>query len=326
MRTMLSDNNPREDSPTMQITMISNPRSGRGNARRATQMLQDELALRGHTVHAFETGYESGSLLDQITNSDRVVIIGGDGTVHHLLPILTQTQTPIYHLGTGTANLICKEFGMSQDPILVAGHLELEIEPTVVDVPSCNGVPFLIMVSLGIDASVIHRFEESRKHKGGYRAYIQPILRELISPRHAQFQVEFLGTSEQPPYQETGNLIIANLRSYGGRLNPCPNANCNDGLIDLVSIPCQSSVKSALNNALFRIGKTPRKCKRDTATSITITTTQGSAFVQIDGEKASRIPGLSDGRLEQGQHIHIEMCSQYLHLLAPKPRYPERQP
>ena len=324
MRAVLSDNNPIEDSPTMQITLITNPRSGRGNARRSTQMLQDELTQRNHTVHVVETGSEPSSFLDQITESDRVVIIGGDGTVHHLLPILTQTQTPMYHLGTGTANLICKEFGMSQDPIQVAGHLEHDFEPTVVDVPSCNGVPFLIMVSLGIDASVIHRFEESRKHKGGYRAYIQPIFRELISPRYAQFQVEFSGTSEQPPYQETGNLIIANLRSYGGRLNPCPNANCNDGLIDLISIPCRSSIKSALNNALFRVGKTPRECKRDTASSITITTTQGSAFVQVDGEKATRIPGLHDGRLAQGQHMRIEMCSQHLYIHAPKPRNPER--
>ena len=305
----------------MQITVVVNPRSGRGTAKAAAQTLQDELGRRSHDVHMVETGantqIDQAELQSQIEDSDRVVIIGGDGTVHHMLPILTQVETPMYHLGTGTANLICKEFGMSQSALQVVGHLESDFTPTVVDVPSCNGVPFLIMVSLGIDASVIHRLEETRKLKGGYRAYFSPILSEICSPRPARYEVCCSTDTADPPYRETGILVIANLRSYGGRFNPCPSANPGDGLLDAVSFACRTSIGSGIGFGLLRLGITPKRAKRFAAESFTITS-KGNAFVQIDGEKASFVPGLHDGRLETGDTLQIAMNGHHIRLYAPE--------
>lgn len=306
----------------MQIAVVVNPRSGRGTAKAAAQTLQDELGKRGHVVHVVETGantqIDQAELQSQIADSDRVVIIGGDGTVHHMLPILTQVETPMYHLGTGTANLICKEFGMSQSAMTVVGHLETDLTPTVVDVPNCNGVPFLIMVSLGIDASVIHRLEETRKLKAGYRAYFSPILSEIVSPRPANFQVQCTNDTAHPPYQETGILVIANLRSYGGRFNPCPDANPCDGLLDAVAFPCKTSIGSGVGFGLFRVGLTPKRAKRFVQESLTITSTHGSVYVQVDGEQASFVAGLKDGRLEPGTTLQIAMNGQHIRLHAPE--------
>ena len=186
----------------MKITVIINPRSGRGKAQSVGQRLQSLLEERGHAVHCYETNEDKALYCEQIKASDRVVIIGGDGTVHHLLSTLIECDTPMYHLGTGTANLICKEFGMSRNPSKVLEHLESDAPATLVDVPQCNGSPFLIMISLGFDASVIHRFQDARKKRGGYRAYLKPIIDELLHPRPALCTIEL---NSSPPLSSSWN-------------------------------------------------------------------------------------------------------------------------
>ncbi len=315
-----------QDTTKMQIALIVNPRSGRGKADKAASLLNAELAKRGHKVSTLEMGTDHSTLQSQIADADRVVVLGGDGTVHHLLEILADTQTPMYHFGTGTANLICKAFGMAQSPEQVAAHLEAEIDPIRVDLPTCNGRPFLIMVSLGIDASVIHRFEEARSRKGGYRAYIQPVLREVISPRPARFMIETnTHPPAQPPAQHAGILVIANLRSYGGGFNPCPDANPTDGQLDAVVIPCTSSIGAGISYGFLKARRTSSKMKRFVSDSFRITSKHTPAFVQVDGEKASRVPGLVDGRLEPGNHLEIAMSKRHILIHAPKYQEPEER-
>lgn len=299
----------------MKITLIINPKSGRGKALEGARSLDNELCRRGHAVSSYEMMTRSEVLERAIAGSDRVVVLGGDGTVHHLLPILAQTKTPMYHFGTGTANLISKEFGMSRSADRVSDHLEAEFVPILADLPTCNGRPFLIMVSVGIDASVIHRFEESRTKKGGYRAYVQPVLREILSPRPARYILEH---STEPPYRGTGVLVVANIKSYGGGFNPCPSAKPDDGQLHTVSIPCKTSLGAGLSYGFLKYGLTRIAMKRGRSDSLCITSEHPGINVQVDGEKASYIPGLIDGKLSQGGSLLLAMSEHKIFIHAPE--------
>jgi diacylglycerol kinase (ATP) len=287
----------------MKIVLIVNPRSGRGKASKGAKSLQAELIRRGHSVQIIEMNACESKLLSLITDSDRVVVVGGDGTVHHLLSTLAKTRTPMYHFGTGTANLISKEFGMSKIPIRIADHLESAVESTCLTLPTCNGLPFLIMVSIGIDASVIHRFEESRSKWGGYRAYLFPVLGEIISPRPARFVLEH----PQTPYRGTGVLVIANMSSYGGGFNPCPDASPSIERLEAVGIPCSTSIGAGFSYGLLKLGRTHSEMLRQTAKSFRVTCEHEPICVQVDGEKALSIPGLIDGKLHEGESLEIEI-------------------
>jgi diacylglycerol kinase family enzyme len=300
----------------MQIALILNPRSGRGGANDAAEKLCQELKHRDHRVAVLEMQADPTLIESAIDDADRVVVLGGDGTVHHLLPILAKTQTPMYHMGFGTANLIAKTFKMLMDTAKVADALEADHAPMAIDLPTCNGHPFLIMVSLGIDASVIHRFEDSRKLKGGYRAYIQPIIREFFSPRPAHFVVE-TNTQHEKHDSITGNLVVANLRSYGGGFDPCPDADPSDSQLDAVTIPCTTTLGAVFNYALLRFRRSSRKMKRMASGSFTISPTSPCpVFVQVDGEKATSIPGLKDGVLCFGEQLHIVVGDQSINVHA----------
>jgi len=309
----------------MHITCLFNPRSGRGKGLAGARELESRLIERGHRVAVLEMTENPHSLCSQIQSSDRVVVIGGDGTVHHLLPTLLKAQmnaqVPIYHFGTGTANLIAKEFGMSKSPKRIVEHLEQPIEPTRADVPTCNGLAFLIMVSIGIDASVIHRFAAARAtKKAGYRAYFQPIVHELFSPNPARFSISPDDqTSDFTPIHTTGIGVISNLRSYGGGFNPNPKANPCDGMLNATAIQCKGSLGAGVQLGLLRVRYTSSKIKRASAMSMNITC-DAPCPVQVDGERADRIPGITDGSLCPGQSLQIVIGNDSLLFHATKPR------
>ncbi len=269
----------------MRLTLISNPRSGRGKARKLSDAIASIATTRGHTVNPMTIDSGGAITPGQIADSDRLVIVGGDGTVHHLLGLLRDTQIPFYHCGTGTANLICHAFRMSRRPATLVEHLERDTPPLRVDLPLCNGHPFLIMTSLGMDASVIHRLEESRT-LGGYRAYIRPVLREILHPRFAHARVE-LDAQPALHLSKPGVLVVANMPNYGGHFNPCRHAQWNDAKLDIALIPATTSITAGIR-FLALLARLPA-ATRATASSITITA-QSDSPIQIDGEKPTRIP------------------------------------
>lgn len=292
----------------MRITVVTNPRSGRGKAKALGDAISSLARGRGHTVDICSIDAGAPITPELIYGGDRLVIVGGDGTVHHMLGMLSETRTPFYHCGTGTANLICHAFGMSRKPQRALEQLEREVEPIRVDLPTCNGHPFLIMTSLGMDASVIHRLEESRR-LGGYRAYIKPVLREILKPRFAHLDVELDG-DHSPLLSRPGVLVIANMRNYGGGFNPCAKACWHDGRIDIAHISGRTSLTSGLRYLalLSRLGGA--RCA--SAEHIKLTARQHS-FVQIDGERPSAVPSV----LEPQQELEFRMSLESVYVHAP---------
>lgn len=264
----------------MRVSIVFNPRSGRGKAQRLTDAIAAGGLARGHTIERFDITRGELPTGADLGGADRVVVVGGDGTVHHLLPALMESRVPFQHCGTGTANLICKTLRMPRSAAGVLAQLEQESEPRRIDVPTCCGQPFLIMASLGLDASVIHRFEESRT-RGGYQAYVLPVIREVLSPRIASLRVEMDG-QDRPGLGGSGVLVVANMPGYGGGFNPCPRARWDDGVLDVARIPGRTSLGLGFRflQLRARLGGAARAKGRSVRVAA-----QGAACVQVDGEK-----------------------------------------
>lgn len=292
--------------------MLVNTKSGRGKSAMKADLLSRLLLARGHLVETIAVqrfySQEQGGQADLLASMDRVVIVGGDGTVHHMLGLLCDVPTPMFHLGTGTANLIGKELGMSREPKVAIKQIEADHQPRWIDVPTVNGLPFLLMVSLGLDASVIHRFEELRSTKsgagGGYLAYLRPILSELVSPRLAHYSWRIQDKGE--PANADGLMVISNMKSYGGQFNPNPQARCDDAKLDGIVIPCRNTLAAALAFFDLRFRLNPPRAHRFQFTNdLIIRGGQAPSPVQVDGEQAGGIPGLTNGLLMPDQEIRI---------------------
>ncbi len=234
---------------------------------------------------------------------DRVIIIGGDGTVHHTLPLLIKHQVPFYHLATGTSNLISKELKMPRSPAAITNWIE-QGGSKEIDVARLDGVPFLIMCNFGMDASVIHRFESSRTSSGGFRNYVLPVTNEVFRPLPASVYIQVDG--EQLAEFPRSNLLIANMRSYALGLNPCNHADPADNKLDLLECRCGSTPAWSIQGLLARCRLPIFRSRRHRATKIIVTGGSCPSPVQVDGEIA-RTPSMPDGILHPAQEIQVSV-------------------
>ncbi|MFG0314914.1 MAG: diacylglycerol/lipid kinase family protein [Phycisphaerales bacterium] len=292
----------------MRVSIVYNPLSGRGKAKRLTDAISGLASRRGHSVEMFDISRGDVAGPGDLEGCDRLVIVGGDGTVHHLLPLLTQTRVPFQHCGTGTANLICHALKMSRRAAGVIEQLEMESEARRIDVPLCNDHPFLIMTSLGMDASVIHRLEESRK-LGGYRAYIRPVIREVLSPRFARARVRIDG-EECPELSRAGIFVIANMPNYGGHFNPCRDACWDDRSLDIAHIAGGTSITSGFRylGLLARLNAARCACGQEI-----VVEAERDSCVQIDGEKPRAVPAV----LRAGETLRFRVSADSVYAHAP---------
>lgn len=227
-------------SHEVRVLLLTNPRAGRGRGASASAPIARILNKRGHEVERRQVAGNSSDPLatDQLAQFDVILIAGGDGTIHHLLPALILAQRPIYHLPLGTENLFAREFAMTLKPERVADAVEAGWVESV-DLGTCNDEPFALMCSLGPDANIVHRLVRRRGGPISHLSYLQPVLAEMARPGFAPMTVTVDG--EQIVAGQPGFLVVANCRQYGFRLDPAAQASMTDGLLDVVFMPCRTS-------------------------------------------------------------------------------------
>jgi len=295
----------------MNIGIIVNPKSGRNKASLFAKECESLLKSRGHSIHTLNARDQTPN--SQIWTTDRLVIIGGDGTVHHTLPKLIQHQIPFYHLATGTSNLIATDLKMPKAPASAVRWIE-QGGQTHFDVPTLDSVPFLVMCSFGMDAGVIHRFEQLRTHSGGFRNYIRPVINETLRPRPAHLTIKADGKDLN--IKSPMNLVVANMRSYALAINPCPNADPIDSKFDLLAAPCSTTLSWSIQTTLNKLRLQIPRTQRLQASILTITGSSKLSTVQLDGEVASS-PNMPDGVLMPSESITIQIGQHQVPIITP---------
>ncbi|MFK7758446.1 MAG: diacylglycerol kinase family protein [Phycisphaerales bacterium] len=304
----------------MNIGLIINPKSGRNKATMIGAQCERILRDRKHSVGILNT-QQTDSLDQEIfDHADRLVIIGGDGTVHHALPNLIKHQKPFIHLATGTSNLISKELKMPRNLEQCIQWVE-QGGSAQIDVPTLDTVPFLIMCNFGMDASVIHRFQSARKRSGGFRNYIVPVIQESLQPNPARITINVPNFSPNPITLDPGNLTIANMHSSALAIDPCPHADPTDGLLDILGSSCSTTISWTLQTLMHRLRLNTRsKIKLHAHTiqiSVAETESRSPVVVQVDGEIANT-PQMPEGRLQPGCEIKVEIGNHSIpHITAP---------
>lgn len=159
---------------------------------------------------------------------ERVALAGGDGTLHELTEVLSQHQTPIGILPTGSANGLARELGINMQNALEvffesANSIQLDI------VTIANRYPMIHMADLGLNANLVRRYEaESRR---GFLGYAISALKEL--PSLDDPVTVHITTPEGKKSFHTNFVGIANARMYGTGYHLNPNGQLDDGKFEL---------------------------------------------------------------------------------------------
>lgn len=284
--------------------MLVNPSAGYGRARAVADPLARALAGDGHAVTrlSIARGVATGVIdeseapvslraalegapagQDGRSRAGVLVVVGGDGTLHHAAGDAVAAATPIYHVPLGTENLFAREWRMDRRWATLRAALGAPA-PRWADVGLCNGRPFLLMASVGLDASVVHRVAAARSRAVGHGAYVLPILRELADPCFPRVRVSVDGRTVVDG--RAGLVVVGNSRQYALRLDPALHADPADGLLDVAFLPCATRLGMlawALRRGLRRSIQHPRSLYQQ-GRHVRIDCLDGPQPVQVDGE------------------------------------------
>jgi diacylglycerol kinase (ATP) len=291
----------------MSVLIVHNPRSGRGAARPLVEQLDRALRADGHDVEIVEAGSSSvGHLLER---SHAVALVGGDGTVHHALEDLARSRKPLIILPRGTENLLARELGMTADAERAARTIRAartrDLDLGLVNSGSLRRRRFVVMLSAGPDASVIHRLDRARMGAISHASYIRPIIAEALRPALPRLVVDADGRRLVDGRQ--GLLVVANSRQYALRVDPAADADPTDGLLDVVFMPCATTLGAVawLARSRLRRAAGDQRMVKIRARSVRIALAPGRSGVavppvQLDGEAVDAGPGPIEVGVEPG--------------------------
>jgi len=276
----------------VRISIIANPRSGRG---RAFRRIQEYVRTWPHSDWAVEVlvtrapGHAAGLARGLASQPpDLLAVCGGDGTINEVANGISDPPFPVAILPAGTANVLARDIGIPLDP-LEAIKVALGGSIRRVDLCFLQGTAarcFLLMAGAGFDAYVVGRTSSALKDRLGIAAFYQSTLQCLATYSFPEFTL----TAEDVSIRAT-TCVVANSRGYGGGLVLTPGADMTDGLLDVVAVQGRSRVNLALF-ALTALRGKPRSypwVRYLKARSLRI---DGPAevMVQVDGELIGTLP------------------------------------
>lgn len=226
-------------SPVRALVLF-NPIAGAGRARAAASRLAGELEAGGHRCRLVETqpGLDRSWLDEAMAEAvDLAVVTGGDGAVRLVARACAERGLPLWQCPLGTENLFARQWGMAKG----AGPLLRAWEAGVVracDLGVAGGECFTLMASVGFDADVVHDLAAHRRGGISHLSYVLPIVRSAVRSRPARLRVDVDG--HRLDTGEPGFVVVANSRQYALRIDPVPQADPTDGLLDVGWFPCAS--------------------------------------------------------------------------------------
>jgi len=211
--------------------LLVNPSAGAGRARellpRVTEAME-AAALTHRTV--LTTGIEHGCEQAEAAAAagEICVVMSGDGLIGQVGGTLAGTGAPLGVIPGGRGNDFARAVGIPDDveaavATLAAGHTR------EIDVGEVNGRRFLCIASCGFDSEA-NRIANQTKRVKGPLVYAYAALRALATWKPATFTLTLDGVREQV----TGYTVAAaNSNAYGGGMIAAPDAELDDGLLDV---------------------------------------------------------------------------------------------
>jgi len=230
------------------VVVAINPSASFGATREVGPAVVQTLRAMGHEVTSLqEPDYESLLRTARAavkTKPDGFVVVGGDGMVNLGANLLAGTKVPLGIVPSGTGNDMARSLGLPFDnteAAVVALGEALQHPPRIVDAARIAYVDdetgpaerwFACALSAGFDATVNERANLMRHPKGPSR-YLIALGIELakLKPYH------YTLTLDGAELVVDANLVsIGNGVSLGGGMKITPDAELDDGLLDVLIV------------------------------------------------------------------------------------------
>lgn len=168
---------------------------------------------------------------------DLIIAAGGDGTVRIICNEVARTGVAVGVLPHGTGNLLARNIGI---PLNIRDALDVvfsgqdrAIDLATFSSDSCEDTVFLVMAGLGMDAAIMTGVDDSLKAKVGWVAYFVAGIKSL---RFAPIRVSISVDDGEFVKFRARTIIVGNVGFLQGGIPLLPDAQIDDGLIDVVVV------------------------------------------------------------------------------------------
>lgn len=223
----------------MTVHLVANPAAGGGAAGKKLPSVVARVRRiftgRPVVVHQVDDFEHARSCLDQAINGrqadDILVVMGGDGMMHLGVDAVAWTGIPLGMIPSGSGDDLCRGLGIPVGDVDAALDL-LNGEPRSVDLIQADDEWVGSIVASGFDARVNLR-ANAMKFPRGRMQYPVALMKELSTFRPLQYTITVDGQERE---LDAMLIAVGNTSSYGGGLKICPDADPEDGLLDVTII------------------------------------------------------------------------------------------
>ena len=216
------------------VCVIANPSAGGG--RTAQSLPQVEAALRRHGIafrvertHSIEHARELA--LATVAAGEVAAAMGGDGLVGAVAGELRSTDGVLAVIPGGRGNDFARKLGMDSDAVAACAVIAGGVVSNI-DVADIDGRAFLGIASAGLDSDAGDLANSTRLPLGRL-VYLYATLQALRAWKPAHWEVVIDGD----PHGFTGySVAVANSGVFGGGMFLAPEAQLDDGLLDVVLV------------------------------------------------------------------------------------------
>ena len=232
------------------IGLIINPSSGRGKGAARGQLVLKTLAERGQDFLDL-----SGNTMDEANANARhaindgqiygLVVVGGDGIAHLGVNIACDTGISLGIIAAGTGNDLARSIGMPEGDVVAGTHAVLDKlgSPRRVDAIKAHSSTgqfwFFGTASAGFDALCNQRANQMSWPKGQRRYDIAMVL-ELAKFKPIHYEATIDGEHRS---FDAMLCAVANGPAFGGGMLIAPEANVEDGYLDLFIVHAMSRIE-----------------------------------------------------------------------------------
>jgi YegS/Rv2252/BmrU family lipid kinase len=289
-----------------ELLLIVNP-AARGGRSAETEALAAcaQVGLRVHVERTTAAG-DAARIASQVTGTDPILVLGGDGTVMEVVGALVGRDVAVGILPGGTGNQLARHLRI---PLRVGKAVRAiaDAVPSPLDLGQlADGRYFSLTAGFGLDAAMIQGASHAAKRRFGVGAYIWSGTRAVLGTRPFAVRIEVDGTVYE---REAGLAMVANVGAImDGRLGLGPGVSPDDGLLDACII--------SPNGVTDGVVLASRMARRDFRDDPRLLFVRGQ---HVRLEVAEHVPAQADGELIGGGSLHARVVPAGALFLRPRP-------
>ena len=284
-----------QSNDRQKLLFVINPKSGK-KPPDWEKIIHEHFKELPHQVVLFKLqGNNDAEPLKQKINElnpDKVIAVGGDGTVKLVAENLLKSNIPLGIIPAGSANGMAKELAIPETQekafeVLLNGNTKM------IDLIRINNEWCLHLSDIGLNAQLVKYFQSSKKR--GWWGYARSALKVLWNRQLMSLQIS---SDTESIKRHAFMVVIANATKYGTGATINPEGSLDDGFFEVVIVR-KLSLAELLRMLISHKPFNPEKIEVIKTKMATLSCKRRYHF-QVDGEYRGRV-NLVEAKIETGQ-------------------------